>query len=194
MKQSIEVYFKKIKNEMGRVEVTDRSGKSVGFERGMEEAVRLILRHSSSGGKLYFIGNGASAAIASHQAMDFWKRGGVAATCFNDAALLTCIANDCGYPHVFEKPIEMFVTGADLLVAISSSGKSVNILNGVAAARRKGAGVLTLSGFKRANPLRKKGDLNLYVPAESYGHVEVIHHALCHCLLDTIVIAPRKKR
>ena len=109
------------------------------------------------------------------------------AIAFNDAALLTCISNDFGYRHVFEKPIEMFAQKGDVLVAISSSGQSENILRAVEAAKKRGCEVLTLSGFAADNPLRGKGSLNFYVSSNSYGHVEVVHHAICHCILDTII-------
>jgi D-sedoheptulose 7-phosphate isomerase len=134
-----------------------------------------------------FIGNGASAAISSHQATDFWKTGGMRAVAFNDASLLTCISNDFGYRHVFEKPIEMFAKKGDVLVAISSSGQSENILRGAEAAQSMAAEILTLSGFAPDNPLRAMGTLNFYVSSNAYGHVEVVHHAICHCILDTII-------
>jgi D-sedoheptulose 7-phosphate isomerase len=159
---------------------------------GIEGAARLIEARTSAGSKLMFIGNGASAAISSHQATDFWKAGGMRAIAFNDASLLTCISNDFGYRHVFEKPIEMFGEKGDVLVAISSSGQSENILRGVEAARGKGAEILTLSGFASDNPLRANGSLNFYVSSKSYGHVEVVHHAICHCILDTIIENRRK--
>jgi len=120
-------------------------------------------------------------------ATDFWKNAGIKALSFNDSSLLTCISNDYGYPHVFEKPIEMFIEPQDVLIAISSSGQSENILRGVFAAKEQGAGVLTFSGFKPDNPLRKLGEINFYVPIEHYGYVEVVHLALCHCLADMII-------
>lgn len=113
------------------------------------------------------------------------------AICFNDSSLLTCISNDFGYQYVFEKPIEMFAEKGDVLVAISSSGKSENILRGADAAKNKGCHVITMSGFKPDNPLRSRGELNFYVPSDSYGYVEITHLTLCHCVVDTIV--DRKK-
>ena len=134
-----------------------------------------------------FVGNGASAAISSHQAVDYWKTGGMRAVAFNDAALLTCISNDFGYAQVFERPIEMFGDAGDVLVAVSSSGRSENIVRAARIARAKGCRVITMSGFDRENALRRLGDLNFYVASKCYGHVEVTHLSLSHCLLDTIV-------
>jgi D-sedoheptulose 7-phosphate isomerase len=158
---------------------------------GVAAGAELLHRQTQSGKKLMFIGNGASAAISSHMATDFWKTGGMRAMAFNDASGLTCIGNDFGYPHLFEKPVEMFADEGDVLVAISSSGRSENILRAVDAARAKKCLVLTLSGFEADNPLRALGDGNFYVPVRSYGQVEVLHHSICHCLLDTIVATRR---
>ena len=128
-----------------------------------------------------------SAAIASHQAVDYWKNGGMRAVAFNDSSLLTCVGNDYGYPHVFEKPVEMFADSGDILIAISSSGRSENILRGSKAALSKGCGLITMSGFTVDNPLRSMGRLNFYAPSSFYGYVEITHLALCHCIVDSII-------
>ena len=95
-----------------------------------------------------FIGNGASVAISSHMATDYWINGGIRAVAFNDSSLLTCISNDYGYKYVFEKSIEMFADNGDILFAISSSGKSENIcIKGVHTAKARECNAITLSGF-----------------------------------------------
>jgi D-sedoheptulose 7-phosphate isomerase len=179
-------FFEELRQALGNVQVSDGSEAPLDFVQGMERAAELIVAQTTRGRKLMFIGNGASAAISSHQSVDYWKTGGMRAMAFNDPVLLTCISNDFGYPSVFEKPIEMFAEPGDVLVAISSSGRSENILRAVSKAREKGCHVLTMSGFDPANPLRQLGDLNFYVPSKSYGHVEISHLSLSHCLLDTI--------
>ena len=118
--------------------------------------------------------------------MDFWKNGGVRAIAFNDSSLLTCISNDYGYEHVFEKPVEMFVDPSDVLIAISSSGKSANILKAVEVAKSKGCFIITLSGFEANNPLRQQGHLNFYVPSKAYGFVEISHLIICHLFADRL--------
>jgi len=170
-----------------KVEAKDGQGKKVEFAKAAEEAIELILKQSAAGRKVIFIGNGGSAAIANHMAIDFWKNGGMRTKSFSDSSLLTCISNDYGYKHVFEKPIEMFADPGDVLVAISSSGKSENILNGVRAAKEKGCTVITLSGFAADNPLFNAGDINFYVPSTAYSHVEIIHHTICHYILEMIM-------
>lgn len=165
---------------------TGAAGEEYSFEDAVERAVDVISSVADENGKIMLIGNGASASIASHIAVDLWKNGRVRAISFNDPALLTCIGNDCGYERVFEKPVEMFSLKEDLLIAISSSGQSENILKAVKAAKDKGAKAITLSGFKKDNPLRTMGEINFYVPAGEYGYVEVIHHFICHCFVDML--------
>ena len=131
-----------------------------------------------------FVGNGGSASIASHMAIDFSKNAGLPAMAFNDGVTLTCLGNDLGYEQVFAKQIEMYGKPEDVLVAISSSGNSLNILNAVTAARRLHLPVLTLTGFKAENKLRRLGDWNLYVPSSEYGFVEIVHLAVIHAVLD----------
>ena len=173
---------------MDAVTVSDRDQRIVSRDQAIERAAEIIMKHAVEGRKLYLIGNGGSASIASHQAVDFWKNAKIPALAFNDASLLTCISNDFGYEHVFEKPVEMFADPGDVLIAISSSGQSENILRAVKMARSKKCQAITLSGFKPGNPLRSLGDVNFFVPSlDSYGFVEIAHLALCHCLVDTII-------
>ena len=185
MEKLAEDYYKNILSLIGAVRDTDKEGKVLEFYHGIKVAGNLILSHSDH--KMMFIGNGASASISSHMATDFWKNGRIEALAFNDSSLLTCISNDYGYEHVFEKPIEMFAKREDIVFAISSSGESKNIVRGVNAARLKECSVITLSGFKDDNILSTLGDINFYIPSRKYGLVEVIHHSICHCILDTIV-------
>ena len=186
MREIAEKYYDTLLGLKNSVQVTDPSGRAFNFYDGIERACNLIQSQAKNRFKLIFIGNGASAAISSHMATDFWKNGGIRAMAFNDSSLLTCIGNDYGYEQLFEKPIEMFSDPGDILMAISSSGRSVNILNGVKAARKQNCQVITFSGFQAENPLRLLGDLNFYVPANAYGPVEILHHSICHCLLDIL--------
>ncbi len=138
MKTSSREYVQALQSVFDKIIVTGKDNRIHQFDEAIETSMRMIVKQASFGGKLFFIGNGASASIASHMATDFWKNAGIRALCFNDSSLLTCISNDYGYKHVFEKPIEAFAETSDILIAISSSGKSENILHGVKAARKKG--------------------------------------------------------
>lgn len=181
---SIGEYFRYIGSVGGNIEASDASAMPLMLDEAVARAVAVALAIKGRAGRVMFIGNGGSAGIASHMATDWLKNGGFAATCFNDGAALTCLANDLGFDQVFAVPIARHARAGDLLFAISSSGKSASILNGVTAARQAGAHIITLSGFKSDNPLRKLGDLNFWLPDGHYGFVEVGHLALCHAILD----------
>lgn len=147
-----------------------------------------MLRESrDSAAAVFFIGNGASQAISSHMAADLTKNGRLKAIAFTDPSLLTCVGNDLGYEQIFAEPLRRWAAAGDVLVAISSSGASPNILEAVRVARENGLAVVTLSGFAADNPLRGAGDVGFYAPSRNYGDVEVVHHAICHCIVDRVV-------
>jgi len=165
-------------------EVTDGAGKSMPLAQGFDQVRDAAHTAHDAGNKLIYIGNGGSAAIASHLAIDYSKNGGLRSLAFNDSSALTCLGNDLGYENVFAKQIDFHGRKGDLLIAISSSGMSPNILAGVAAARARNCGVVTLSGFSEENALRRAGDVNFYVRSSAYGFVEIAHLSLCHAILD----------
>ena len=187
MKSFAEKYFKNMAETLCSASASTAEGQSIDFHEAIQLAGRLFLNLKQTGNKIIIIGNGASASIASHMSTDIWKNGGIRATAFNDSSLLTCISNDYSYEQVFEKPVEMFADKGDILIAISSSGKSQNILLGVQAAQSKECSIISLSGFEPDNPLRSQGNINFYVPSLEYGSVEVIHTAICHGILDAVI-------
>jgi D-sedoheptulose 7-phosphate isomerase len=160
------------------------SGEALPLDAAIDRAIAWAQETHDAGNKIMIVGNGGSAGIASHTAIDLSKNANLRALAFNDSSALTCLGNDFGYEHVFAKQIEFHGRPNDLLIAISSSGGSANILNAVAAARARDIRAVTFSGFKADNALRKSGDLNFYVPASEYGFVEMAHQALLHALLD----------
>ncbi|MBF0515709.1 MAG: SIS domain-containing protein [Nitrospirae bacterium] len=183
---TIEKYIDEFKLLLERIECTGPGGGILEFPAAIESACTCIYALIASECKLMFVGNGGSAAIGSHMATDFCRNRRIRALTFNEGTMLTCMGNDFGYEHVFAKPIELFARKGDCLIAISSSGQSKNILNAVRAARAKDCNVITLSGFKKDNPLRAAGDINFYVPVEHYGYVEIIHQYICHALIDNV--------
>lgn len=140
-----------------------------------------------NGARIIFIGNGGSAAIASHMAADYMKNGHLPTLLFNDPASLTCISNDLGYDQVFSMPLKHLARFGDVLVAISSSGESKNIINAAKMAADMHLNVVTLTGFLPTNRLRKMGGVNFYVPSQKYGTVEIAHLAVLHSLLDEVM-------
>ena len=184
MREQLNQYFGTLTGLLHGAEVTDRASKPLPLDEGCEWVRKAAHEAHNAGNKIIFIGNGGSAGIASHLAIDFSKNGGLRALAFNDAAALTCLGNDLGYENVFAKQLDFHARPGDLLIAISSSGRSPNILGGVKTARSRDCRVVTFSGFTADNDLRQTGDINFFVRSREYGFVEVAHLALCHAVLD----------
>jgi len=180
----LEAYFQTLGGLGSRVEASDRAGKPVTLAEATAQFRQTAEGTKRERTRIFFVGNGGSAGICSHMATDWMKNGGFSSTALNDGATLTCLGNDLGYEHVFGKQIEMHGRVGDLLIAISSSGNSANILRAVEAARAAKMHVITLSGFGKDNKLRRLGDLNFYVPDDRYGFVEISHLSICHAVLD----------
>ena len=180
-------YFHQLAILGEKFQVTDYQGQCLINSEGIDMAATLVEQQNQQHRKIIFIGNGGSASVASHQAIDYWRNGNIPAIAFNDDALITCISNDFGYEQVFSKPISTFAQPGDVLFAISSSGQSKNILAGVNQALQMNCHVITLSAFQPNNPLRELGHLNFYVPTMSYGFAEIMHLCICHCIIDGLV-------
>jgi D-sedoheptulose 7-phosphate isomerase len=183
-------YFRRLADLLCATEVTASSGTRMDFGDAVDWAMHRAQAVHAAGNKLIFVGNGGSAAIASHMATDYSKNGGVRSLALNDPSMLTCLGNDLGYDRVFAKQIELHAHEGDLVIAISSSGRSPNILNAVDAASAAGCSVITLSGFRRDNPLRGKGEVNFYIGSDRYGFVEIGHLTICHAVLDLLCGLP----
>ncbi len=181
-------YFKDLTSLFSKIEANDDKRKSLSFAQATAQVIHQIKILKKKDKKIILIGNGGSASIAGHIATDFLKNAGIRALCFNEPSLITCISNDFGYEYVFQKPLAMLAEKGDMVVAVSSSGRSKNILNAVEAAQKKGCFVITMSGFSPKNPLRFKGKINFYVPARLYGYVEIAHLAICHSIADSLKI------
>lgn len=149
----------------------------------IDAAVDFILSNARS---LFFLGNGGSNSICSHMMEDFMKLAGYPAYSFSDAALITCFANDFGYENAMTEWLKMFFTNKDVLVVISSSGESRNVINAAKYAKEKGGFVITLSGFEPGNSLSKIGDINFHLGVKSYGIAECYHQVILHIILDSL--------
>jgi len=137
--------------------------------------------------KVIFAGNGASATIASHCALDFTKQAGIRSVCFNEAAILTAYGNDYGYEWWVARAMEHYADDGDLAFLISSSGKSANVLRAAEYANDHGLSLITLSGFAPDNPLRALGQINLWCNSRSYNTVETAHMLWLVALCDLII-------
>lgn len=154
------------------------------FSNAMIRFVNLAKQTAANGRKVIFVGNGGSAAICSHMAVDWTKNGGIRSIALNDSATLTCFGNDYGYEHVFAKQLAAYSDLDDLVVIISSSGRSPNILETGRWCRENGRATVTLSGMVHTNKLRRMGAINFYVPSNDYGTVELAHCFLLHSVVS----------
>jgi len=154
------------------------------FENALKRLRNLAQGCHESGNKVIFVGNGGSAAICSHMAVDWTKNGGIRSIALNDAPTLTCLANDFGYENVFSKQLEYYASPNDLVIIISSSGKSQNILSAARWCSDKRVTCVTFSGMNHNNALRLRGAINFYVPVMDYGLTELTHACLLHSIVS----------
>ena len=171
---------------IGSTEITDGAGAARVAEAGIAGLVAVMKQLRERGGRLYVIGNGGSAGVASHAVTDFVNVGRLRATTLHDSSLITCMSNDYGYENAFARILSISASPEDVLVAISSSGQSKNMCNAAATMRGLGGSTITLSGFKRDNPLRSLGDTNIWLDSTDYGMVEIGHQFVLHNVADRL--------
>ena len=153
-------------------------------ERIADLAIEAVIKRA---GKIIVVGNGGSAAIAGHVAVDLTKAAGMRAINFNDAALLTCFGNDYGYEYWVEEAINAYADPEDLIILISSSGRSENMINAAQRADELGINVVTLTGFDEANPLRAFGKVGLWCDSSHYNVVENAHQIWLLAVVDYLI-------
>ena len=159
-------------------------GKNLLFAQAEEKVHGIFSKSKKLEQKIFVIGNGGSSGIASHHVVDLVNVVNVPAFTVSDSNLTTCMGNDYGYETIFSKPLESLAHDGDLLIAISSSGQSENILEACKVMRKKNGTIVTLSGFKDDNPLRNMGDLNIWTGVNDYGLVESAHFFILHSFID----------
>ena len=171
---------------IGSLEATDIEGARRESEQAIADLIALLEELRARGGRLYVVGNGGSAGVASHAVTDFLNVGKLKAATLHDPALLTCMSNDYGYEAALARILATLASPGDILIAISSSGQSANIRNAAAQIRRSRGMAITLSGFKRDNPLRSLGDVNFWLDSNDYGMVEIGHQFILHNVADRL--------
>ena len=185
MKGYSESYFDLIYKNLKEMKVTVDNGKEITKDEGFDiwaERARDVQQNTK--GLIFFCGNGASASMAEHMSHDWFQNAVINTTTCAEVSHVTAISNDFGYEDVYAYRIERIVSDRDIMVAISSSGDSQNIVKAVLAAKKNNACVITVSGKKADNKIRKMGDLNFYVPLNTFGEVESAHAVLLHGALD----------
>ena len=161
------------------------NSKKIKDEDFFKKIKNSLINLRDTGNKIYFFGNGASAAFANHMALDFSKNGGILARSLSDSALLTALSNDYSYEKAWIKYLEIEgVKKDDLIVTISSSGNSSNIISLLEYCKINKLKSLSLSGLKNNNKSISLSNYSLYVPMKTYGIVECIHQVFLHLFLD----------
>ncbi len=153
----------------------------------LSEVKSIFINASKNGKKIIFAGNGGSAAIASHCSVDLTKNAGIRSINFNEADLITCFANDFGYENWVSKSIEYYADNGDVIVLISSSGNSMNMVQASIVAKKMKMKTITFTGFDKDNKLKKQGDINFWVDSRSYNIIEMTHHIWLLALVDLII-------
>ncbi len=180
-----ENYFNLIFSGLNRTITTDSTGRTMNINDGIARWAEKADKISDyAHGLMCFCGNGASASMAEHMSHDWFQNAHVNTLTCSEVSHITAISNDIGYDDVYSYRVQRVISDNDILVGISSSGNSQNIVNAVLAAKEKGAFVITITGKKSDNNLRKLGDVNFYVPLSTYGEVESAHAVLLHMALD----------
>ena len=147
-------------------------------------SVNLIANTKKNKNKIYIVGNGGSSSIASHVSVDFTKVAKINCSTFNNANLITCFANDYKYENWVVEAIKAYSLEQDLFILISSSGNSKNIVNAAQYCKQKKINLITLSGFKKNNPLSQSGNINFHVESEEYNFIEMTHHIILLSIVD----------
>jgi len=148
----------------------------------------ILIETKKNNSKTMIFGNGGSAAIASHVSVDLTKNANIRCSNYNEADLITCFSNDYGYDRWIEKTVDFYGDEKDIIILISSSGKSKNMLNACKAAKnKKMSKIITLTGHDKDNPLSKLGDINLWIDSKAYNFVENVHQLWLLTLCDLII-------
>lgn len=189
----ISSYFEEIKRSISAIKTETLS-----------EAVNLLIKAYKQGKKIYIIGNGGSSSVASHMACDLGK--GTLTRMYDvkekrmkvisltdNTSLITAYANDIGYDSIFLQQLQNLIEKGDVLISISGSGNSQNILKAVKYARKIGAVNIGLTGFNKGGKLAKIVDLPIIVQSNHYGPIEDIHLMIGHILTASVANLKKKE-
>ena len=158
------------------------------------ECKNVLINLKKKRNKILIFGNGGSAAIASHFSVDITKNCGLRCINFNESDLITCFSNDYGYENWMKEAINFYGDKDDVVILISSSGQSKNMINAANEAKKKKfSNIITITGFKKNNPLKSKGNINILINSKSYNFVENITQIWLLSIVDLIVDGRSKK-
>jgi D-sedoheptulose 7-phosphate isomerase len=161
----------------------------ISFDKKIIECVKFFKKCNSLNKKIIFLGNGGSASIASHVSVDLTKNAKIRSINFNEPDLITCFANDFGHENWMKEALKMYYDKNDIVVLISSSGKSANIVKAAKWCVESNIRLITFTGCLRANPVNKlnKNGLNFWINSKAYNHIELSHLFLLLTIVDIII-------
>jgi len=177
-------YFKDITAALKNTIATDHEKKVLELEDAFERWIDISEKKKKERGIFFFCGNGASATMAEHMSHDCYQNADFLTQTCSETSHITAISNDLSFDDVFSYRISKMLGKNDMLITISSSGNSKNIIKAIKMAKNLGVFTVTVSGMKEDNMSRQLGDLNFFVPLDTYGMVESAHAVLLHCWLD----------
>ncbi len=158
-------------------------------EAQIDELIDTVnsLKKSKSNNSIHIFGNGGSASIASHFSMDLTNNSNIKCLSYNDPAIITCFANDFKYENWISRVINKYGKKNDVLILISSSGKSKNMINGLKSARiKKFNKIISFTGFKKSNYLNNNSDIKFWVDSKEYNIIENTHQFYLLMIVDLI--------
>ena len=173
-------FYSKYLNEQKRLLSLNQS-----TNNKLENVQKYLESIKKNKGKVMIFGNGGSAAIANHFSVDLTKSSKIRCVNFNESSLLTCFSNDYGYDNWVKKAVEFYGNSKDMIILISSSGESRNMINACKfALEKKYFPIITFTGFKKHNSLNKLGHINFWINSKKYNHIENTHQVLLLSLVD----------
>ena len=155
-------------------------------DKKISQIIKIINKTIKKKGKVYLVGNGGSSSIASHVSVDLSKVARVPSSTFNNANLITCFANDYGYENWVTEAIKAYINKNDMIILISSSGTSKNIINAAKYCKKNSIDLVTFSGFKKNNLLSKLGNVNIHINSNQYNFIEMAHHIILVYIVDIL--------
>jgi D-sedoheptulose 7-phosphate isomerase len=175
-----------------------KQGFSEELRENIEHAAEKIIASYKNGGKLVLFGNGGSAADAQHIACELVgrflaERRPLSATSLTaNPSILTCLGNDYGYDHVFERQVEAFAKPEDVVIGISTSGDSVNVLRALEAAKRIGSATIGMTG-RTGGKLKDVVDILLNAPSSQTPRIQESHILIGHIICELVENSVRER-
>ena len=161
------------------------------LSKQIENSITLIIKSINNGNKIVLFGNGGSAADAQHMAAEFIgrfmkeRKSFPAIALSTDSSIITAIGNDYSFEKIFSRQAESLVKKGDVVIAISTSGESKNILEGIKTSKKIGAKIISLTG-KNGTKMESNSDIFLNVPSTITSRIQEVHRTIIHIICEMV--------